>query len=88
MRMFIVKSLGDVNGFIFLLLSNRLFLIWPRTVHYSPSQLHKGFSVTLFEDRLFWTEWETNALHSVNKFTGGDYQQLTPSHKVRDMRDG
>ncbi|CAG0894372.1 unnamed protein product, partial [Cyprideis torosa] len=57
-----------------------------KTVLYSPENLHKAFSVTLFEDRIFWTEWANNSVHSANKFDGSDYRLITASHKHSQPR--
>lgn len=28
------------------------------------------FAITVFEDLLFWTDWQTKSIHQANKFTG------------------
>ncbi|KAB7498329.1 Low-density lipoprotein receptor-related protein 4 [Armadillidium nasatum] len=30
------------------------------------------FGITVFEDRLYWTDWKTRSIHSINKRTGRD----------------
>ena len=32
--------------------------------------IHHPFSMTLFEDNLFWSDWITGAIYAINKFTG------------------
>lgn len=34
------------------------------------------FSVAIFEDYAYWTDWEIEAVHRVNKFTGESYERL------------
>ncbi|XP_014204223.1 vitellogenin receptor [Copidosoma floridanum] len=34
------------------------------------------YSIAIFENRLYWTDWSTNSIHSCNKFTGKDFNTL------------
>nr|XP_006817539.1 PREDICTED: low-density lipoprotein receptor-related protein 2-like [Saccoglossus kowalevskii] len=34
------------------------------------------FSLTLFEDRLYWTDWTKGSIESINKFTGQDLKVI------------
>ena len=36
----------------------------------SPQTLHRPYSVTTFEDTVFWSDWDRRAIFSANKFTG------------------
>nr|CAB3263504.1 low-density lipoprotein receptor-related protein 4 [Phallusia mammillata] len=41
------------------------------------SGLPHPFGVTIFEDRLYWTDWHTRSVNSVNKFTGSGVQTIS-----------
>ena len=45
-----------------------------RVVMSGSSSLQYPYALTLFEDTLFWTDWENNAIHSCNKHNGSDIQ--------------
>ncbi|CAJ0932226.1 unnamed protein product, partial [Mesorhabditis belari] len=47
-----------------------------KTVLHSHSYLRHPFSLAVFEDRVYFTDWEHDGVISVNKFTGGDVQKL------------
>ena len=34
------------------------------------------FSITVFEDFVYWTDWETEAIHKTNKFTGNEVHNV------------
>ncbi len=34
------------------------------------------FSITVFEDYVYWTDWETESIHKANKFTGEDLKNV------------
>ncbi|XP_019645494.1 PREDICTED: very low-density lipoprotein receptor-like [Branchiostoma belcheri] len=34
------------------------------------------FSITVFEDTLFFTDWQSESIHSLNKFTGEDHKVI------------
>ena len=38
----------------------------------SQTNLKHPFAITVFEDFLYWTDWETEAIHRANKFTGAN----------------
>jgi len=46
-------------------------------VLYSRHLLHIPYSVSVFEDRVFWVDWVTKALYSANKFTGANVTDLS-----------
>ncbi|MFH4982404.1 hypothetical protein AB6A40_009113 [Gnathostoma spinigerum] len=47
-----------------------------RMVLHSHEQLKHPFSITVFEERLFWTDWDREGVLSANKFTGGDFRTV------------
>ncbi|XP_059098508.1 very low-density lipoprotein receptor-like isoform X2 [Tigriopus californicus] len=48
-----------------------------RVVFYSPDQLKHPFSISLFEDWMYWTDWDKNAIFKANKFNGSDVMPVT-----------
>jgi len=42
--------------------------------------LHLGlrhpFGITLFEDKIYWTDWQTKSVNTANKFTGGGVRTI------------
>lgn len=48
-----------------------------------PNHLHHVFALSVFEDYLFWTDWETKQIHKANKFSGMD---LTDVHEATAHR--
>ncbi|XP_011501063.1 PREDICTED: vitellogenin receptor [Ceratosolen solmsi marchali] len=40
------------------------------------------YSIAIFEDRLYWSDWSTNEIHSCNKFNGKDYVTLFHSNET------
>lgn len=34
------------------------------------------YAIAIFENRLYWSDWSTNSIHSCNKFTGKDFNTL------------
>uniref|UniRef100_A0A8C9T8W7 Very low density lipoprotein receptor n=1 Tax=Scleropages formosus TaxID=113540 RepID=A0A8C9T8W7_SCLFO len=47
-----------------------------RKVLQSPDYLAHPFALTVFEDRVFWTDGENEAIYGANKFTGSDVVML------------
>jgi sugar lactone lactonase YvrE len=43
-----------------------------KIVLYSNNYLKHPFAITVFEDWVFWTDWETEGIHKANKFHGGN----------------
>lgn len=54
-----------------------------RTVLYSPDDLRHPFSITTFEDHIFWTDWDKEAIFKANKFTGKDVEAVTSITSVQ-----
>lgn len=48
-----------------------------RTVLYSPEVLRHPFSITTFEDYVYWTDWDKEAIFKANKFTGKSVEAVT-----------
>ena len=55
-----------------------------RVVFYSPEKLKHPFSITLFEDTMYWTDWDRIAIFKANKFNGQDAQPVT-SKKLKQI---
>lgn len=53
-----------------------------RVVLYSTETLSHPFSVTTFEDWVYWTDWDKMAVFKANKFTGKDVAPVTAEHMV------
>lgn len=50
---------------------------------YSTSSLRHPFSITTFEDWLYWTDWDRAAVFRANKFTGKDLSHVTAIEMVQ-----
>ncbi|XP_015190651.1 PREDICTED: very low-density lipoprotein receptor-like isoform X3 [Polistes dominula] len=48
-----------------------------RTVLFAPEILRHPFSITTFEDYVYWTDWDKETIFKVNKFTGKDVEAVT-----------
>lgn len=61
-----------------------------RVLENSPSKadhLRHVFAMTVFEDYLYWTDWETKQIHKVNKFTGHNITSIeTSAHRPMDLQ--
>ena len=51
-------------------------------VLFSPSVLRLPYSITVFEDRMYWTDWSRLALYSANKFNGEDVRNVSAGHQL------
>ncbi|XP_066906450.1 very low-density lipoprotein receptor isoform X2 [Halyomorpha halys] len=55
-----------------------------RTVILKSSEtLHHPFSISVFEDVVYWTDWEKKTIFKANKFNGSNVTPLTPIHKLQ-----
>lgn len=53
-------------------------------VLHSTDTLRHPFSITTFEDYVYWTDWDKEAVFRANKFNGKDVEPVTALHMVRD----
>lgn len=53
-----------------------------RIILYSVETLKHPFSITTFEDWVYWTDWDKAAVFKANKFTGKDVQPVTAVQMV------
>ena len=58
------------------------FIFLFRIVLYSPEMLKHPFSITLFADFMYWTDWDRNAVFKANKFTGQNASLVANSSMV------
>ncbi|KAK7077183.1 hypothetical protein SK128_005537, partial [Halocaridina rubra] len=49
---------------------------------FSTSVLRLPYSITVFEDRLYWTDWFHMAMYSANKFTGEGIKNISAGHLI------
>ncbi|KAK3912221.1 Very low-density lipoprotein receptor [Frankliniella fusca] len=55
-----------------------------RVVLYSDEYLRHPFSITTFEDYLYWTDWEMHAVFRANKFNGNGIEAITAVHTLQN----
>lgn len=53
-----------------------------RVILYSSEYLRHPFSITTFEDYVYWTDWDKAAVFKANKFNGSDIQAITAMRMV------
>lgn len=53
-----------------------------RVVLYSTDVLRHPFSITTFEDSVYWTDWDKAAVYRANKFNGKNIEAITSTHTV------
>ncbi|XP_071454305.1 very low-density lipoprotein receptor isoform X2 [Hetaerina americana] len=53
-----------------------------RVILYSPDSLKHPFSVTTFEDWVYWTDWHKQTIFKADKFTGKDLSPVTAVHML------
>ena len=46
------------------------------TVLKGHNSLYHPFAITVFEARVFWTDWRTNSVYQANKYTGENVTQI------------
>lgn len=54
-----------------------------RVVLFSQEYLRHPFSITTFEDWVYWTDWDQQTVYKANKFTGKDVVTVTATHMVK-----
>lgn len=50
-----------------------------RVILHSNLHIRHPFSLAMFEERLYWTDWDQEGVLSVNKFHGKDVKQVSNS---------
>ncbi|KAI5752806.1 hypothetical protein M8J77_020550 [Diaphorina citri] len=55
-----------------------------RLVLYSPQTLSHPFSISTFEDWLYWSDWQQKAIYKANKFTGDNLTAITGVHQLEN----
>lgn len=55
-----------------------------RVILFSPDTLRHPFSITTFEDWVYWTDWDKFAVFKANKFTGKDVQAVTATEMIQN----
>nr|CAL47126.1 lipophorin receptor [Blattella germanica] len=55
-----------------------------RVILYSPDALQHPFSITTFEDWVYWTDWDKQAVYKANKFNGKDVEPITATHMLQN----
>ncbi|XP_044740790.1 very low-density lipoprotein receptor-like isoform X3 [Chrysoperla carnea] len=55
-----------------------------RLILYAPDTLKHPFSITTFEDWLYWTDWDNAAIYKANKFTGQHVQPVTSTQMLQN----
>jgi hypothetical protein len=55
-----------------------------QVILYSPDALQHPFSITTFEDWVYWTDWGKQAVYRANKFNGKD---ITPITAIRMLQN-
>ncbi|XP_069673416.1 low-density lipoprotein receptor isoform X3 [Periplaneta americana] len=55
-----------------------------RVILYSPDSLQHPFSITTFEDWVYWTDWDKQAVYRANKFNGKDIAAITATHMLQN----
>ncbi|KAK3091129.1 hypothetical protein FSP39_017308 [Pinctada imbricata] len=47
-----------------------------RNILQNDNQVQSPFAIAVFEDDIFWTDWASNSIKTINKISGKDYRQL------------
>lgn len=56
-----------------------------RQILRSSSSLRHPFSISVFEDFLYWTDWDTQAIYRANKFNGSNVTPITAVYMVSGL---
>lgn len=54
-----------------------------RTILYSLDSLRHPFSITTFEDFIYWSDWDKQTIFRANKFTGKDVKAVIPLRSLQ-----
>ncbi|XP_055905401.1 very low-density lipoprotein receptor-like isoform X3 [Eupeodes corollae] len=54
-----------------------------RQILYSAEYLRHPFSITTFEDWVYWTDWDKQTVFKANKFNGHDVEAITALHMLQ-----
>jgi very low-density lipoprotein receptor len=52
---------------------------------HSTETLRHPFSITTFEDSVYWTDWDKGAVFRASKFNGNNVEPVTALHMVREV---
>ena len=53
----------------------------------SNARLHHIFAMTVFEDYIYWTDWETKSVEKCHKYNGGERETIiTLIHRPMDIQ--
>nr|XP_012551059.1 lipophorin receptor isoform X1 [Bombyx mori] len=55
-----------------------------RLILHSTEVLRHPFSITTFEDWVYWTDWDKTAVYRANKFNGKDVEAITSTHTLQN----
>ncbi|XP_013176221.1 PREDICTED: low-density lipoprotein receptor isoform X6 [Papilio xuthus] len=55
-----------------------------RLILYSTDVLRHPFSITTFEDWVYWTDWDKTAVFRANKFNGKNVAAITSTHTLQN----
>ncbi|XP_065200337.1 very low-density lipoprotein receptor-like isoform X2 [Planococcus citri] len=55
-----------------------------RVILYSLTALKHPFSISTFEDWLYWTDWDKHTIYKANKHNGKNLSNITPLHMMRN----
>ncbi|XP_013134904.1 PREDICTED: low-density lipoprotein receptor isoform X5 [Papilio polytes] len=55
-----------------------------RLILYSTDVLRHPFSITTFEDWVYWTDWDKTAVFRANKFNGKNVEPITSTHTLQN----
>ena len=53
-----------------------------RTILHSSHFLMHPFSISVFSDLVYWTEWDTHSIYQADKFTGNNVTVITTTASV------
>lgn len=74
-------AVADLDG------NNRKIILSRKLKHHSNANLHHLFSIAVWEDRIYWSDWETLSIESCHKYTGENRLRLHNfTHRPMDIR--